>query len=277
MKAMMRAGKKLWAVMRTGRRIMWTAGMTMLVCVASVNGLAQIGDEDGPPIAMGTGRMVRGTVTVAATGTAKDRLTLKTEEGEVYQVAVTSNTQVRKGREPMKFADVHAGDGVGAMGEVDRATKTVHALFVGVMDAEQVRKVREGLGKTWIAGTVTAIDEVRLTVLRADKVSQVIAVDEDTSFKRGGREMQMMFGDGGVSGGGEAGGGGAAAGKDGGARRAKAGDGESLTLLDVKVGNTVAGQGELKHGVFVPTQLAVSDAPAHGRGRRQGENAREPK
>ncbi len=47
----------------------------------------------------------------------------------------------------MKLTDVKVGDGAGAMGELDAPTKTVHALFVTVMDAEQVKKAARGTGQ----------------------------------------------------------------------------------------------------------------------------------
>ncbi len=217
---------------------------------------------------MGGGRMIRGTVTAIA----PDHLTVKTEAGDVYQVALTPNTQVRKGREPIKVADVHAGDGVGAMGVLDAPNKTVHAMFVQVMDAEQIRKAREAMGKTYIAGKVTAIDELKLTIQRQDNVTQVIEVDEDTSFRRGGRGMRGMMGGGGAEGMGSGNGAGGWGGNGGGEGRgngAGGGMGESITLADVKVGDMVAGQGSLKNGVFVPTQLAVMDPAAAGRRRRR--------
>lgn len=214
---------------------------------------AQVATEAGEAeISLGAGRLVRGTITQATA----DHLTVKTESGEVYQVVLTPNTQLRKGRDPIKAAQIHAGDGVGAMGEIEPASKTVHALFVTILDAEQVRKAREDLGKTWIAGKVTAIDELRLTVLRADKVTQVIEVDEGTSFKRGGRGLRLMFGS-------EVEAGGRAESKSG---------AESITLGDVKIGDTVVGPGVLRSGVFIPTQLAVADPAAQGVRRRRGES-----
>ena len=224
--------------------------------------------------------MIRGTVT-AATAT---QLTVKTEAGEVYQVIVTPNTQVRKGRDPMKIADVHPGDAVGAMGVLDAPNKTVHAMMIGVMDAEQIRKAREALGKTWIAGKITAIDEVKLTIMRSDNVSQVIEVDEDTSFRKGGRGMRAMMGDGsGGFGGGGFGGGNGQGGAQGGGRRngqggqgqGQADQGESTTLADVKVGDTIAGPGTVKNGVFVPTQLQIMD-PAAARPRRRNPDGATP-
>src|SRR5580698_5293828 len=107
------------------KRLRMLAGMVLLGATAAGPARAQMGDGS-QTMAMGSGRMVRGTVTAAAA----DHLTVKTETGEVYEVVVTPNTQVRKGRDQLKLTDVHVGDGVGAMGEIDPAKKTVHALFV---------------------------------------------------------------------------------------------------------------------------------------------------
>jgi len=227
----------------------------LLALVLPVAATGQMGDGSAPAMAMGNGRMVRGTVTA----TAADHLTVKTETGEVYDVVVTPNTQVRKGRDQMKLADVHAGDGVGAMGEIDPAKKTVHALFVTVVDAEQVKKARDAMGKTMISGTVTAIDELKLTIKRTDDVVQVIQVDEDTSFQRGTRQMMTALA---ADGTGAGFGGGGGRGQRPGAAPAAADTPESLTLADVKVGSVVAGKGAMKNGVFVPTQLAIADGSA---------------
>lgn len=240
----------------------------LLGCLANVS--AQSGmpgdsgqdDAAGPALAMGSGRMVRGTVSAVSPG----HLAIKTETGDIFQVAFSPNTRVMKGREPIKLEGIHVGDGIGAMGELDQPGKTVHALFVTIVDQEQIRKARESLGKTWIAGTVTAMDEVKLTILRGDKVSQVIQVDEDTSFKRGGRGLQMMMSGSGVSE--------AQTARPSGARGggpAHGSGGESITLADVKIGDNIAGQGALKNGVFVPTQLAVVDPTRQGRRRRPGD------
>jgi hypothetical protein len=192
------------------------------------------------------GQMVRGTVTAVGA----DQLTVKTEEGDVYQVAVSANTRLMKDRQPVKMAGIKAGDGVGAMGVMDAPTKTVHAVFVAVIDAEQVKKAREGLGKVYITGKVTAVDmdNARITVMRPDHVSQTIQADETTSFRRGGRRDQAA------------------------ATAAPSGDANagSVTLADVKVGDYVMGRGGMKGGFFVPTELRVMDASARGQARRHG-------
>jgi hypothetical protein len=250
----------------------------LVLCLVSAGAAsslrAQTGDpNEQPAVAMGNARMIRGTVT----SVAPDKITLKTEAGEVYTVALTPNTNIRHGRDAVKPADLHAGDGVGAMGEIDRPNKTVHALFVQVVTAEDLKKAKEAMGKTFIAGTVTAIDELKLTILRSDKVSQTIQVDEDTSFKRGGRNLQAII-QGGETGGFGAGGNfGPGGGPGGGAGRPRPGGGEpagganaageSITLADIKVGDLVAGSGSLKAGIFTPRELLVGE-PAAARRRR---------
>ena len=247
------------------------------VCSLPISSLAQAGQDaqDGPRqggVAFAGGQMVRGTVTAATA----DKLTVKTDAGEIYQVALSANTRLNKDRQPVKAADIKVGDSVGAMGTLDAPTKTVHAVFVTVVDAEQVKKMRENLGKTYIVGKVTAIDTdaLKVTVLRQDNVSQVIGVDEQTSFRRGGRGMMAMANGAGpvdgATGSGEGRGNGAGGGNGAGARGGNGGGGESITFADVKVGDTIAGQGAVKNGVFVPTQLGVMDAAAMGQRRRRG-------
>jgi hypothetical protein len=221
------------------------------------------GPENAPAMAMGSARMVRGTVTAVAS----DQLTLKTDAGDTFSVALTPNTRVVRDRQPAKAADIKAGDTIGAGGELDPSSKTVHALFVSVVSVEEVKKMKDSFGKTWISGKVTAIDDLKITILRSDKVSQTIAVDDDTSFKRGGRGMAMaMQGNASfpMGGGGWRGG-------NGGNRPPSADAGEPITLADVKVGDMVAGQGALKNGIFVPTTLAVSDPAQQHRRRQQGD------
>jgi hypothetical protein len=269
----------------------WTAKLLLIVAAVALPTIALAQDEqDGPRqggMAFAGGQMVRGTVTA----TSADHLTVKTEAGEVYQVALSTNTRLTKERQPVKAADIKVGDGVGAMGVLDAPTKTVHAVFVGVIDAEQVKKARENMGKTYITGKVTAIDmdALKLTVMRPDGVSQVIGVDEQTSFKRGGRGMAAMASGSGVidmdgGGGGGRRGIGAGAGTSEGAGTpagsgtsagagpgaGSGGGGESITFADVKVGDTVAGRGALKNGLFMPTELGVMDPAAMGQRRRRG-------
>ncbi len=250
-----------WAMMRSlslfhsrsslrGRSTM-ICRLAAMICLAQGTAFAQ---DDLPPIVPG-GEMVRGTVMAGVPA----HLAIKTDKGDAYQVAVSANTKIMKDRQPMRVADIRQGDIIGAMGILDAPTHTVHALLVMVVPAEQAKKAREALGKAYIAGRVTAIDELKLTILRPDGVSQVIAVDEGTSFRKGGRQLQSM-----VAGTGPV---------DSYTLQSDGNDGESITLLDIKVGDTVAGKGGLKGGIFVPTQLAVTDPAARHKGHANGNSA----
>lgn len=222
--------------------------LAAVVAIASL-GTALARAQDGSPgegAGFARGPMVRGTVTAIA----PDHITIKTDSDEVYQVALTPNTRLMKNRQPVQVGDVKVGDGVGAMGELDASRKTLHALFVAVVDAEQVRKMREDLGKTYITGKITAIDDVKLTILRPDHVSQVIEVDETTSFRkgRGHRRGEASSSEN--------------ASASGNAAGAADTSGDLVTLADFKVGDMVAGRGSVKHGAFVPTTLALLPAGA---------------
>ncbi len=242
---------------RPGRQL---STWCVLLCILSA-GFALLGggriaaqEEESPETAgLAGGQMVRGAVISISISMTGDHLAIKTDKGASYQVAVSSNTRIVKDRQPVRITEVRVGDSVGAMGVLDAPTRTVHALFLMIISADQVKQMRDGLGKVYIAGKVTAIDELRLTIQRPDGVSQIIAVDESTSFRKGGRPLQAMIdGSGTVPNSGP---------------RSSANAGESITLLDIKAGDTVAGKGELKNGIFVPTELAIMDPAARQRRR----------
>jgi hypothetical protein len=221
--------------------------------IFSVAAVAQEPGEQGGGRAQFAGmERVAGTV-VSVTG---DAVTVKAEDGTVYTVTTTPNTRLIKGQAPLKVADLKAGDGAMALGNLDAPNKTLHAALVMVTDAETLKKMRDNLGKTFISGKVTAIDidNLKMTVMRTDGVSQTIGLDETTSFKRGGR-----MGRGGIG-----------SGTGTPATTAPAEGGESITLADIKVGDNVAGTGSLKGGVFVPGQLNVGLPSSRLRGVSMG-------
>lgn len=237
---------------RRGRQMRARSVVHLLATVVAIAGVGVSVAQEGPSEAspsLARGPMVRGTVTAAA----PDHLTIKTDSDEIYHISLTPNTRMMKDRQPVQAAEIKVGDGVGAMGEMDAPKKTLHALFVAVVDAEQVKKMREDLGKTYITGKVTAIDDVKLTIQRPDHVSQVIEVDETTSFRKGhGRRRTSMTSEGSPSTAGAT------------VTQEADGSGEMVTLADLKVGDMVAGRGSLKHGVFVPTTLAILPPGADG-------------
>ncbi len=181
---------------------------------------------------MRQGRGVGGTIT----DIKGDTLTLKTMNGGTATVKVTSSTEYRKEGQSAKFSDLKAGDTIGVRGEsTGENSWTATAVIVnpgGMM--------REQLGKKFIAGEVTKIEDTKLTIKRIDGEIQVIEVDENTSFKNAKRE--------------------------------------SITLADIKIGDRVMGRGDLKDGTFVPAVLNVGGpgdfmrvpgGPPQGRGERQ--------
>ncbi len=225
-----------------------TLPIAALLLLLAAGPTASAQDPDSLP----GGTMVRGTVTAVGA----NALTLHSEDGDTVQVTVTPNTRVVHERQPARMTDIHVGDGVGAGGILDAPNHTLHAAFVGFIDAEEVRKAQADLGKTYIIGKVTAIDmdRLRLTIHRPDNTSQSIAVDESTAFRRGGRS----------SGPDSPAGGGAGASRsqrDAGQSARPAGDsidsGEPITLADIKVGESVAGRGAVKNGLFLPSELHV--------------------
>jgi hypothetical protein len=176
-------------------------------------------ETGGPPDAMrqafGQGNGIRGTVTAAA----PNSFTIRTDEGDTYQVLYSPNTRLMKDRQPIDSTEVHVGDMLMAAGIVDAKAKTVGAVFVVDIDANQVREARAAFGKTWVMGKVTAIHDLKITIERAgDKQAQIVAVDENTSFRK---------------------------------RR------EDVTLADVKVGDTISAQGALHADTFLATNLRI--------------------
>jgi hypothetical protein len=202
------------------------------------------------------------------TAIAGPQVTIKTADGMVYQIVTTDNTRVMRGRgNPGKLADLKAGDGLMAMGNLDTPNKTMHAAMVISVDADQMKKMEEAqkqqlanLGKTFIAGRVMAVDldNATMTLERPDGVSQTIGFDEGTSFRRGrgGMGNGAGFGGGNIA-------------VSPATPPASAPPGESITLADIKVGDRVSGPGELKSGKFVAKELNVM-TPGAGR-RRNGE------
>ncbi len=199
---------------RTAR---WVIVGLWMMAMASPFCLGQEGDDGGAAMgrAFGRGNGVRGTVTAAAPGS----FTIRTDEGDTYQVLYSANSHLMKDRQPITAADIHVGDMLMAGGVVDAKAKTVGAVLLVDIDANQVRQAKAEFGKTWVMGKVTAIHELKITIERAnDKQTQTVAVDENTSFRK---------------------------------RR------EDVTLADVKVGDFISAQGALRADTFLATSLRI--------------------
>ncbi|AFL86625.1 hypothetical protein Terro_0276 [Terriglobus roseus DSM 18391] len=225
----------------------------------------------GGPGGQRRGTGLRGTVT-AVSGTS---VTIKDESGTTWTVITTDNTRVMRSQQVTPIGSVQAGDELIAMGLPDAEKHELHAVVVMDVSAADVAKARADMGRTYIIGRVVSIDDTKVTVMRTDKISQTINLDETTSLHKGGRmnpdAMRAMGVDAGMMGGGMGmGGGGRRGGQGAGAPPAGAPPvegGEAITLADVKVGDSIVGIGSIKGGVFVPTDLRVQDRPF---GQRRG-------
>ncbi len=197
------------------RTVLLVVGACLFLSMASAGWAQEEDGNEGPGRAFGPGNGIRGTVAAVA----NDSFTIRTDEGDNYRVFYSVNTRLMKEQQPIAGSDVHVGDMMMAGGLVDTKAKTVGAVFVYDIDAEKVRAARAGFGKTWIMGKVTAIHELKITIERAgDKQAAVVAVDENTSFRK---------------------------------RK------EDVTLADVKVGDLISAEGGLRAGSFLATTLRV--------------------
>lgn len=239
-----------------------------LLLISAPQMQAQAGEQGrGGGFGQQRGTPVQGIVT-ASSG---NKLTIKTDAGDSYGITLADNARIMENRQPIKLSDIKPGDSVIAMGQVDATSKTVTAMMVNATDAATIAKAKENLGKTYITGRITAIDadNLKITVMRRDNVSQVIAVDDGTSFQRGnsgvaadvaaaggaGFGMGMGGGFGGRRGGNR---------QDAGAPAAPPAP-ESITLADIKVGDAVMATGTLKAGTFTALKMGVSE-PGAGQG-----------
>jgi hypothetical protein len=217
------------------------AGLLVCLALLSAGALAQdSGQQNGQGQGRGEGRGQGGGMFMmngnsahgSVTAVSGSEITIKDEQGQAWKIETGANTRVMKDREPVKVSDIHAGDVVVAAGNLDDQAKTVGAAFVIVLDPDQaarMEKMRAEFGKTWTAGKVTAIntDALTVTIQRPDKVTQTIAVDENTTFHKRN---------------------------------------EDITFPDVRVGDMVRANGSLKDGNFLATSLAVMEFGQRGQG-----------
>jgi hypothetical protein len=168
---------------------------------------------------------LRATVVSAApSGKNEGSLAVKTDSGQPWKVLYGVNTRLMKGRDPVRANEIQAGDMIFAAGNVDAKKKIVGAAILIDVPAEEVRKAREGLGKTWAAGKIVTIKGTRIQVHRLDGIDQSIAVDENTSF----REKH-----------------------------------DSVTLADLRPGEGFRAEGHVLNGTFTATTFTVFDLKGH--------------
>jgi Cu/Ag efflux protein CusF len=149
-------------------------------------------------------------------------LKIKLRDGSTGTVNTTAETKFRKEREQAKLSDFKVGDTIAVRGDSSGdKTWTAQVVSSAPSQAQMEERMKAAVGKTMVVGEVKSIDAPKLTILRSDGVEQTIEADENTSFRKG--------------------------------------RGESITMPDIKVGDTVFARGELKNNVFVPAAINVVD------------------
>lgn len=215
------------------------ASLSALSVAPSLFAQGEPPQSGGPGTGMGRGggmmmmgaNNAHGKVT-AITG---NELTIQDEQGQTFKIETGPNTRIRKDRDQAKITDIHVGDTVIAMGNLDDQTKTIGAMFVMVPTPEQVaqmEKMRATFGKTWTAGKITAIKDLTVTIERPDKVTQTVAVDENTTFHKGAR-----------------------------------GQATDITFPDIKVGDMLRAEGAVQGNNFQATSVVVMEPRQPGQGR----------
>ena|SRR5579872_6322238 len=211
-------------------RFVVSALVLLFLCAPGLRG--QNEPDQGPPQGFGQGGAATaifgpngGGTGGTVTAISGNEITVKNEQGETYKIETSPNTHFRKDREEARLSDIKVGDTIMAGGNLDDQTKTIGAVFVAILSPEQaarMRQMRAEFGKTWTIGKVTAIHDLMLTIERPDKVSQTITVDENTAFRKGGRD-----------------------------------NAEDITFPDIKVGDNVRATGALQGSAFLAKEVAV--------------------
>lgn len=205
---------------RKGR--LWATGGLLLLSVLRAG--AQQDDDQGWGQFSRENTLRATVVSTAPAGKNDGNFAVKTDSGTPWEVLYGANTRLMKAGNPIRAGEVEPGDMIFAAGNVDAKKKTIGAAILIDIPAEEVRKAREGLGKTWSAGKILAITGTKIRVERLDGVEQSITVDENTSF----REKR-----------------------------------ESVTLGDLHAGEGFRADGHLVNGVFTATTLTVFDLKGH--------------
>ena len=151
-------------------------------------------------------------------------------DGSTVTVNLTDKTEYHKDRQPAQLSDFKVGDFIMARGDENSDhSVTAQSLSGRSANAGSVA-MRAGpgggaafgeMGKDFVAGVVKSVDAPKLTVLRADNVTQTLELNEDTSLRRGR---------------------------------------ESITMVDIQPGDHIVVRGGLQNNVFVPKAVILLSA-----------------
>lgn len=148
-------------------------------------------------------------------------------DGSTITVNLNDKTEFRKDRQPAKLADFKIGDFVMANGD-ENPDHSVTAQSLrgrsanggpGPGGAGPGGGAAFGeMGKDFVAGVVKSVDAPKLTVIRADNITQTLELNEDTSLRRGR---------------------------------------ESITMADIQPGDHIVVRGGLQNNAFVPKAVIL--------------------
>src|SRR5579859_5883021 len=148
-------------------------------------------------------------------------LEIATPNGETVTVKLTRETEFRKDRQAAKRSDFKVGDVVAVRGQ-ENPDHTWTAQMVGARSVNGEGRgpnMQAGtLGKDYVAGEVKSVDAPKISVLRSDKVTQTIELNEDTSLRKGR---------------------------------------DAITMSDIEVGDHLFARGAMQDHVFVPKFVMV--------------------
>ena len=173
----------------------------------------------------GRGLPLLGKITAVGRGSME----LAKPDGSTATVKVTDKTEYHKDRQSAKLADFKIGDLVFVRGE-ENADHSVTAQVIGGRSGGGPAGGGRGfggggggggfgeLGKDYVVGEVKSVDAPSLTVLRPDKVTQTLELNEETSLRKGR---------------------------------------ESITMADIQAGDHVVVRGAVQNNAFVPKSVMV--------------------
>jgi preprotein translocase subunit YajC len=151
-------------------------------------------------------------------------------DGSVVTINLNDKTEFRKDRQPAQLSDFKVGDFVMVRGD-ENSDHSITAQSLGgrsangspgVMGVGPAGGAAFGeMGKDFVAGVVKSVDAPKLTVLRADNVTQTVELNEDTSLRRGR---------------------------------------ESITMADIQPGDHIVVRGGLQNNAFVPKAVILLSA-----------------
>jgi len=157
-------------------------------------------------------------------------LQLAKPDGSTVTVNLTDKTEFRKDRQPARLSDFKVGDFVMASGDENPD----HSVTAQSLRGRSANGGPGGsgagpgggaafgeMGKDFVAGVVKSVDAPKLTVLRADNVTQTLELNEDTSLHRGR---------------------------------------ESITMADIQPGDHIVVRGGLQNNAFVPKAVILLSA-----------------